>query len=152
MLKYFWDNDLIRFHDGNIKEWEEAIRISCENLLEKEMITEVYVQEIIDCVHKYGPYIVIVPGVAMPHSSGESEGVLGTGIAFTKMSNPVSFDDNDDEKSAKLFFTLAAKNPEEHTENIGKLAELLMQDGLIEALNDVTSKEEYAEVMQTFSE
>lgn len=151
MLKYFYGNDLIRFNEKPVANWEEAIRISCENLIEKEMITEEYVTEIIECVHKYGPYIVIVPGVAMPHSSAESNGVLGTGIAFTKMSEFVSFDDTDEEKSAKLFFTLAAKNSEEHIENVGKLAELLMQDGLIEALNDVTTLEEYEEVMKDYS-
>src|SRR5436190_1203805 len=81
------------------------------------------------------------------HSSEESEGVFGTAISFTKMSEEVVFEAGNPEKNARLFFTLAAKNSEEHVENISKLSEMLMTDGLIEALMDVNTIEEYQQVM-----
>jgi PTS system ascorbate-specific IIA component len=92
-----------------------------------------------------------VPEVAMPHSSEESEGVFGTAISFTKMKHSVSFESADEEKSAVLFFTLAAKNPEEHMENIQNLSELLMTEGLIERLAETQSIEEYKAVMKEFN-
>lgn len=151
MLTYFYENDLIRFYDEPIANWEEAIAISCKNLLEKDIITAEYVQEIIECIKKYGPYIVIVPGVAMPHSSEDSHGVKGTAIAFTKMKDTVSFETGNSERDAKLFFTLAAKNKEEHTKNIGALADMLMTDGLIEALNNIENIDDYKKVMEEFN-
>lgn len=150
MLTYFYENNLIRFCNESPSNWEEAVQLSCETLLEKEIINQQYVDEIIECVKKYGPYIVIVPGVAMPHSSEESEGVFGTAISLTKMKDEVVFEEGNPEKNAKLFFTLAAKNKEEHVENISKLSEMLMTEGLIEALLDVNSLEEYKVVMSTF--
>lgn len=150
MLKYFYENDLVRIYSNTPDNWEEAISLSCQNLLEKKIITQQYVNEIISCVQKYGAYIVIVPGVAMPHSSDDSQGVLGTAIAFTKMSRDVVFEEGNPEKNACLFFTLAAKNSEEHVENISKLSEMLMTDGLIEALMAVESMEDYRQVMTTF--
>ncbi|MGX7244458.1 PTS sugar transporter subunit IIA [Enterococcus quebecensis] len=150
MLKYFFENDLVRFCEKTPSNWEEAITISCQNLLDKNIITQQYVDEIVACVQKYGAYIVIVPGVAMPHSSEDSQGVLGTAISFTKMSEDVVFEEGNDEKNARLFFTLAAKNSEEHVENISKLSEMLMTDGLIDALMTVDTMEDYQQVMTTF--
>ncbi|MBP1045230.1 PTS sugar transporter subunit IIA [Enterococcus sp. BWM-S5] len=147
MLKYFYENDLIRFSDRVPENWEDAVKISCENFLEKEIINQTYVDEIIACVKEFGPYIVIVPGVAMPHSSEKSEGVFGTGIAFTKMPEDVVFEEGNPEKNAKLFFTLAAKNGEEHVQNIANLSEMLMVDGLIEDLSAIETMEDYKQVM-----
>ncbi|SJZ46390.1 PTS system, ascorbate-specific IIA component [Pilibacter termitis] len=150
MLKYFLENDLVRIVDETPSNWEEAVRLSGENLLEKGIITEKYIEEIIECVKEYGPYIVLVPGVAMPHSSEKSEGVLGTAIAFTKVKEFVSFEEGNEEKQAKLFFTLAAKNAEEHIENISNLSELLMTEGIIESLNEIETMEDYKKVMEKF--
>ncbi|MDT2815577.1 PTS sugar transporter subunit IIA [Vagococcus carniphilus] len=151
MLKYFFENDLINYSDKDITDWQEAISESCQVLLKKEIINQSYIDEIIDCVKEHGPYIVIVPEVAMPHSSEKSEGVFGTAISFTKMKSEIVFDDPTEEKKAVLFFTLAAKNSEEHMENIQNLSELLMTEGLIEDLVRTNSLEDYVEVMEKYS-
>lgn len=83
MLRYFYDNNLVAISKKTPKDWEEAIRLSGEILKQNELITDQYVDQVINDVKEYGPYIVIVPGVAMPHSSAKNEGVLGTGIGFT---------------------------------------------------------------------
>lgn len=149
MLKYFLDQGLVKYSDKEITDWKEAVAESCQLLLDKKLIDQSYVHEIIQCVEEHGPYIVIVPKVAMPHSSAYSEGVYGTAISFTKMKRPIQFDQ--EEKSASLFFTLAAKNVDQHMENIQKLSELLMIDGLIDRLADTDSIEDYRVVMQEYN-
>lgn len=150
MLKYFYENDLVRYSDRELTDWREAISESCQLLLEKEIINQTYIDEIIACVEEHGPYIVIVPQVAMPHSSEGSEGVFGTAISFTKMKQEIDFKDPNEEKKAILFFTLAAKNPEEHMENIQNLSELLMTDGLIDDLVNTESMDDYLEAMKKY--
>lgn len=147
MLNYFYDQDLVRILDQQPQNWEEAIRLSCVNLIDKEIINQQYVEEVVTAVKKYGPYIVIVPGVAMPHSTDKSEGVFGTAIAFTKFKEKVYFEAGNEEKQAKLFFTLAAKNPEEHMANIAALSDLLMTEGMIEALEGVTSLADFEKLL-----
>ncbi|EMF0076996.1 PTS sugar transporter subunit IIA [Enterococcus hirae] len=149
MLKYFLDQGLVKYSDKEITDWKEAVAESCQLLLDKKLIDQSYVDEIIQCVEEHGPYIVIVPKVAMPHSSADSEGAYGTAISFTKMKRPIQFDQ--EEKSASLFFTLAAKNVDQHMENIQKLSELLMIDGLIDRLADTDSIEDYRVVMQEYN-
>ena len=148
MLTYFQEKDLVRISDQQPANWEEAIRISCDNLIEKEIINQIYVDEVVAAVHKYGPYIVIVPGVAMPQSTDKSEGVFGTAIAFTKFKEKVYFEAGNEEKQAKLFFTLAAKNPDEHMTNIAALSDLLMTDGVIEALENIESITDFEALLQ----
>lgn len=47
-------------------------------------------EEIISCVSKHGPYIVLVPGLAMPHSEN-AEGAIETAIGFMKTEKMVHF-------------------------------------------------------------
>lgn len=147
MLRYFSDNHLIKFSEEQPADWEDAIRMSGEIMKEKGLITDQYVKDVIRDVHEYGPYIVIVPGVAMPHSSAESEGVLGTGIGLTIMPQKVSFEEGNPEKSAKLFFMLAAKDQDAHIANIAKLSDLLMQENMVEELLDIKTMSDYTAVM-----
>lgn len=150
MLKYFHDNDLVRIYDETPQDWREALRIASENLKEKEIITDAYINEIIKNVEVKGAYIVIVPRVVMPHALATGPGVLGTGIGFAKFSEMVSFEEGNPEKQGKLFFTLAAKNEEQHLENIQNLMALLMTDGMIEALSNIETLDDFNQVMNHF--
>ncbi len=85
MLTYFWEQELIHYPDKEPVSWQEAIQESCLILLQKHIIDQSYVDEIIQCVETFGPYIIIAPEVAMPHSSEESAGVFGTADFFYKI-------------------------------------------------------------------
>ena len=127
MLKYFFDHQLIHYPDKEITDWREAIAESCLVLIDKEIIDETYVEEIIHCVEKYGPYIVIAPQVAMPHSSEKSDGVFGTAISFTKLKQPIRFESEgeNEEKTASLFFTLAAKRSRRTSRKYPKIIRII---------------------------
>lgn len=150
MLNYFYDNDLVRIYDRTPINWQEALRVAGENLKEKGIITDQYIDEIIKNVEDNGPYIVIVPGVVMPHAMATGPGVLGTGISFAKFNDSISFKDSDEEKQGKLVFTLAAKDEKQHLKNIQDLMALLMTDGVIETLSDIQSIEDFKQVMEQF--
>lgn len=67
----------------NVSNWEEALKIAAKSLVDNNNIEERYIQAIIDDVYKYGPYIVLTEGAAMPHSRPEN-GVLKMGDEFSK--------------------------------------------------------------------
>lgn len=141
MISEFITNDLVRFHE-KFDNWEDAVYASCESFIENGYINEAYRQSIIDNIHEHGPYIIIAPDIAMPHSTQGAEGIYKTGISFMKVEEEVSFLEGDETKNARLFFTLAAKDPEQHMENIQNLMELLMNDELLSELKEVKSIEE----------
>jgi PTS system ascorbate-specific IIA component len=125
-----------------VANWEDSIRASCQQLVKLGLAGEGYAQEIIECVRTNGPYIVLLPGIALPHSMECSPNAFGTAIAFTKIKKPVSFDDHDPEKSATVFFTLVATDNEQHLKNMRKLFTLLTNDELCADLQKVNSVED----------
>jgi len=150
-LKELVDKKRVCFHES-FATWEDAIRASCQPLLDDHTIEENYVQEIIDCVYKYGPYIVLAPNIAMPHSQEDVVGVNATAISFMKVEQPVSFEEGNPEKDARLFFTLASKDHNIHLENMSKLATLLSSDEIIDALLAAKNEEDLLAIIEPVEE
>ncbi|MEI0517454.1 PTS sugar transporter subunit IIA [Brachyspira murdochii] len=138
MLKDFL-KDNIKIVES-VSNWEEALKIGSKSLVDNKNIEEKYVQAIIDNVYKYGPYIVLTDGVAMPHSRPE-DGVLKKGMSFLKVKNGVDFYQTDEK--VYLFFTLAAENADGHQDAIAELAEFLGDDEKLEKMikEDLTEEE-----------
>lgn len=134
----------------SFQSWEDAIRASYQPLLQDGIVEDIYVQAVIDCVKKYGPYIVIVPNIAMPHSTEGAKGCNGTAISFMKVEQEVDFDPEDPDKKARLFFSLAAVNHEQHMNNIQQLMDTLMNEEIVEALLSATSIEDLEKIAETY--
>ena len=56
LLKDLVNKSRVCFHD-RFNNWEDAVRASCEPLIQDGSITTEYVDAVIGCVKKYGPYI-----------------------------------------------------------------------------------------------
>ena len=123
--------------------------MSCECLEADGTVEANYKDDIIACVKKYGPYIVIMPNVAMPHCQECAKGVHKTAIAFMKLKKPVSFEPGNPEMDARLFFTLASCNPDQHLENMTKLSELLMNEKAVAALLEAETPEDLIKIQET---
>lgn len=138
LLMRILDNKVTCYHE-KFDSWKEALVACGQPLIKSGFITNEYIDAIIECVEKYGSYIVIAPNIAMPHSTENAKGTLKTGIGFMKVEQPVVFDENDREKDARLFFTLVSSNHEDHLANMMELSELLMDEELVEKLLTVKS-------------
>lgn len=131
-------------------DWKEAIRMSCKSLEADGTVDSNYAEEIVNCVEKYGPYIIIMPEVAMPHSQEGAAGVNKTAIGFMKLEKAVSFDPEDPEKDARLFFTLASCDSEQHLDNIMRLSEMLMNEELVEELLKAATPEDLIHLQEKY--
>ncbi len=150
-LKELVDKKRVCFHES-FDTWEDAVRAGCQPLIDDNTIEENYIQEIIDCVNKYGPYIVIAPDIAMPHSQEGVTGVKDTAISFMKVEQPVHFEVGNPEKDARLFFTLASKDHNIHLENMSKLAMLLSSQDVIDALLNAKNEEDLLAIVEEVEE
>ena len=115
----------------SIDSWEEAIKYASKPLLEKETIEERYIISMIDNIHKLGPYIVLMPGVAMPHSRPEN-GVNTTSMSLLKLNKGVSF--SKDKEDINLIFILAAEDNTSHMDALVGLSDLLDDENKIEEM------------------
>ena len=132
-------------------DWRDSVRMSCKSLEADGTLDPSYADEIIACVEKHGPYIVIIPGIALPHSMEGAKGVNKTAIGFMKLEQPVSFDDSDPEKTATVFFTLASENHDAHLANMSQLFTMLSDDDLIEELFKVKGPEDLLRLDEKFA-
>jgi PTS system ascorbate-specific IIA component len=139
LLKEIVEQKLCYFA-GSAASWQESIKLSCKKLEDAGIVGEKYADEIVKCVAENGPYIVLMPGIALPHSMENSPNAFGTAIAFTKLAAPVSFDNADPDKSASVFFTLAATNDELHLKNMRKLFKMLTDEALCADLRQAASE------------
>lgn len=149
MLREFVEQRHVKFA-ASAPDWREAIRMSCETLEADGTVEANYKEDIIRCIEEYGPYIVIMPDVAMPHSQECAKGVHKTAIGFMKLDQPVSFDPEDPEKDAVLFFTLASCNPDQHLENMSRLVDLLENEELVEALKSAKTEADLLRLQEQY--
>lgn len=151
LLEDFVNRKLTSFQTS-FDSWQDAIRGSGENLIKQGYIDDRYIKAVIACVEKYGPYIVIAPDIAMPHSTEKADGVYKTAISFMKVEKPVVFDPNDSEKNARLFFMLAAENHETHLKNMMELSEMLMNEDLVSDLLKAKDDNDLLAIANKYSE
>ena len=86
--------------------------------------------------------IVIAPDIAMPHAQGNTASVHQTAVSFMKVHEAVAFAADDRDKDARLFFTLASQNHEQHLENMSMLATMLDNEALIAELLTAQSNDD----------
>ena len=108
----------------SVDSWQEAVKLSTESMVKTGYVSEDYYQQIVDCITKYGPYVVYDHYVAMPHSQEGADGAKKTSVGFMRVKQDVDFgkDEDGEQKIARLFFTLAAVDPDEHLDNMQQRA------------------------------
>ena len=124
--------------------WQEGVKLSTESLVKTGYVSENYYKQIVDCIEKYGPYVVFDHYVAMPHSQEGAEGAFKTGVGFMRVKEDVDFgtDEDGERKIARLFFTLAAKDPNEHIDNMQQLMSVFCNEPLLDALMEANTPED----------
>lgn len=121
MLKQsFIDNHSIKLNQ-QVSSWQEAIKIGTDMLEQSGAITEQYYPSIIESINQLGAYIVLAPGLAMPHSRPEN-GVKRTAFALVTLQNPICIADSDEPIS--VLITLAGVDAQEHMEGIMQITQL----------------------------
>ncbi len=142
LIQEIYDRKHFAFYE-EAKDWQDAIRLCCNPLEADGTVDPSYAEEIIACVTKHGPYIVIVPGVAMPHSTENSKGAHGTAIGFMKLAAPVAFEPGNPAKDASVFFTLASIDSDAHVNNMQRLYTILTNEEVLDKLQNVSTPEEF---------
>lgn len=71
-------------------DWREAIAKSAQPLLESGQVTQGYVDAMIRTTEENGPYVVLAPGLAVPHAAPE-DGARRIGMNLIRLAEPVYF-------------------------------------------------------------
>ncbi|KXT79887.1 PTS sugar transporter subunit IIA [Streptococcus oralis] len=91
--------------------WQEAVKLAIDPLVESGAVLPEYYDAIIESTEEYGPYYILMPGMAMPHARPEA-GVKRDAFSFITLTEPVTFSDG---KEVTVLLALAATSSQIHT-------------------------------------
>ena len=144
MLEDLLNKDVIDVN-VSVDNWEDAVRYGGELLKREGLIESSYIEAMIKTVKDKGPYIVIAPGIALPHASSK-DGVNHIGISLYTVKEPVIFG-NSDNDPVKIVITLAAENHTNHLNALSELVNILSDNNLKSAIIQANSVKEVRRVM-----
>ena len=123
---------------NNVKvdTWQNAIKEAGNLLVKTNDITYTYIEEMIKSFETLGPYIVIMPGLAIAHSAPSSS-VKKNSISLITLDNPINFGSEND--PVKIVLCLACVDKTSHINSLSKLANILMTDNIIDSIYNCNS-------------
>ncbi|HGM1121892.1 TPA: transcription antiterminator [Clostridioides difficile] len=107
----------------SVRDWKEAIKIASKPLLEDNSIEELYIENMIRSVEKYGPYIVLADRFALPHASSK-EGVNKLAMSLLIVEDEVDLLG----KPVNIFMVLAAVDNTTHIRALASLSEMMYEE------------------------
>ncbi|MBF4693992.1 BglG family transcription antiterminator [Fusibacter ferrireducens] len=138
------DKDLI-MTQVKCTDWVSAVKKASEPFIKQQYVTKSYVEKIIENSTTYGPYMVVAPGIAMPHA-GTEDGVFKTGIGIMTLEKPIKFNHKSNDPVKVVIFLSAIDN----TTHIGQLSSLLgflSEEGELDRLCQKKSRDEVIEYL-----
>jgi PTS system ascorbate-specific IIA component len=123
-----------------VEDWQGAIRAAGKLMVADGAVEERFSDAMIRVAKEFGPYIVVAPGIALPHARPE-DGVIKPSIAILRLSTPVNFG-NEDNDPVYLVVALAAVDHEQHIDGLKQLAKVLGNQDKIAEIKSATTKEE----------
>ena len=102
--------------------WQEAIKIAVDPLIQSGAVEARYYDTIIKCVNEMGPYIILAPGLAMPHARPE-DGVKRTAFSLVTLAEPIYFDGEDD--PVDVLIALAGSDSDQHMQGLMEITQVL---------------------------
>lgn len=129
------------------KNWEEVVRAGGKIMVDNDFIEERYTEAMVNTVKQMGPYIVIVPGIAMPHARPE-DGAKKVGMAIVTLEKPVEFGNAENDPVTVAVF-LCAVDKITHLRALADLMELLEDENFKAAAEAAGSEAELLQYIQS---
>lgn len=135
-------------------DWREAV-LAAGDLLSRLGIAEPrYGPAMVATAERLGPYIVVAPGLAIPHSRPE-DGALRSGLCLITLKEPVCFG-NAANDPVRVVVAIASADANSHVEALAELAPVLQRiyqsPGGIDRLAAAPQREEALKILQEVGE
>jgi len=130
--------------DVEVKDWQEAIRAAGKLMFADGAVEERFADAMIRVAKEFGPYIVVAPGIALPHARPE-DGVIKASIAVLRLKTSVNFG-NVDNDPVYLVVALAAIDHKQHIQGLSELAAVLGDEENIKKIKECRTKEDLLKV------
>jgi len=131
------------------EDWREAVKVCGNLLIHRNKITSDYITSMIESVEEYGPYMIMLPEIALFHGR-PSEGVKEICLSLATFCKPIEFSEFGSNKTIKAAFAFGAIDNESHVELLSKMAALLQDEEFVSLLRNNGKKEEIMNVIKNY--
>ena len=139
LLQDLLSEDNVSFHYP-AETWEDVIRHGGQLMVDAGFTDPTYTEAMIDVVRDMGPYIVLAPGLAMPHARPEM-GAKQVGAALVTLEKPIDFGSPENDPVSVAIF-LCAPNKDEHIQLLTDIATLFEDEEFLDAAVNFESIED----------
>ena len=139
LLQNLLSEDNVSFHYP-AETWEDVIRHGGQLMVDAGFTEPTYTEAMIDVVRDMGPYIVLAPGLAMPHARPEM-GAKQVGTALVTLEKPIDFGSPENDPVSVAIF-LCAPNKDEHIQLLTDIATLFEDEEFLDAAVNFESIED----------
>lgn len=124
--------------------WQEALKFSMSQLVARNVITEQYVQKIIELTKTHGDYMAIGKGIFLAHAT-PSAGVNELGFSYTLFRQPFCVDHSD--KQICLVVGLAPVDQRQHLTVLSRLLRCVQNDQWLTNLYRVKERDQLIQLL-----
>ncbi len=125
---------------GQYPDWETAMRAAGKLLEKQGYIQPAYTEDMVAMVRENGPYIVIMPGVALAHTRPQGN-VRQNSVALVTIQNGIAFG-NKANDPVRALFAIAAVTDDEHLTLFREVAKYIEHEENVEKLFAASKFEE----------
>lgn len=126
---------------------ESAIREAGRLLFADGLVEAHYIDAMVEVCNEYGPYIVLAPGIALPHAR-PADGAKRAGCSFLRLSEAVEFGHSKNDP-VRIVIALSAVNSEAHLVMLKTILKIASDNGLAEALVKAEEKEAVLKLLRS---
>jgi mannitol/fructose-specific phosphotransferase system IIA component (Ntr-type) len=127
-----------------VSGWEDAVRAAGRMLVNCGFAEESYIEGMLSLSKELGPYIVLAPGIAIPHARPE-EGAIQVGFAALTLDPPVNFG-NEFNDPVSLVIGFCSPGADAHVELLMRIARILGVENFLENCKAARTPAELAQV------
>ena len=129
----------------SVGTWQEAVRATGRLLVRGGAAEPRYIEAMLRTAEELGPYVVLAPGLALPHARPE-DGAIEVGFSAITLASPVEFG-NPDNDPVRLVIAFCAPEPTAHLRSLSQLARALEKPGFIKRAASAQDKVELAAIL-----
>lgn len=145
MLKEVLTQDVIEVN-FDAPDRDSAVREAGRLLVEKGAATPEYVDAMIENVEVNGTYIVIAPGIAMPHARPE-KGAREVGFSLLTLKHPVVFGHPRNDP-VSLVVALCAIDHQTHLLALSELADIMADETKVKRIKEAITAQEVVNLIE----
>lgn len=131
----------------SVKDWQEAIAVAAQPLLDKGCITEAYVDTMQQQYPALSPHILLRMNIAIPHARPQ-DGVNSLGMSLLKVEDGIALDNGE---KVHIVVVIAAIDKNQHLNALLQLMKLAEMNDVIKDLNELDSKADIYSILQAHS-